>query len=226
MIATLWRKHWMELRGIWAFNALFAILPAIGYAHLAEHHAGPVAPLVHSFISIFAVFALGMFPVRFAGTGLTTSKGFRPARGADPSLLFTLSLPARRRTLFFYRTGFSLLAMESLAILGLGMGAVVFAHSGGSMWVFADGLWILLLMVPLYFLDSLLSIRFDPVSITQVQIFGVVGLWFASHLVGMNPQRIVTVLSGIAPIPFVLAALLIAAGLAAVTVWRLDQHDY
>src|SRR5271156_5481334 len=166
MITTLWRKHWMELRAIWAFSALFAILPAIAFAQLAEHHSGPVAPLVQNFIDVFAFFALAMFPVRFAGTGLATSKGFRAPRGADPSLLFTLSLPARRRTLFFYRTGFCLLAMESLAILGLVMAAVVFAHAGGSMRVFVDGLWILLLMVPLYFLDSLLSIRFDAVSIT------------------------------------------------------------
>ncbi len=226
MITTLWRKHWMELRGIWAFNALFAILPAIGFARLAEHHSGPVAPLVHNFIFVFAFFALAMFPVRFAGTGLATSKGFRAQRGADPSLLFTLSLPARRRTLFFYRTGFCLLAMESLAILGLVVAAVVFARSGGSMRVFADGLWILLLMVPLYFLDSLLSIRFDAVTITQFQIMGGAVLWFASARLGVNPQRIAAVLSGIAPINFVLLTLLVAAGLAAATVSLLNRHDY
>jgi hypothetical protein len=226
MITALWRKHWMELRGIWAFNALFAILPAIAFARLAEHHSGPVAPLVQNFINAFAFFALAMFPVRFAGTGLVTSKGFRAPRGADPTLLFTLSLPARRRTLFFYRAGFCLLAMESLAILGLVMAAVVFAPSGGSMRVFADGLWILLLMVPLYFLDSLLSIRFDAVTITQVQILGAGALWFASPHLGLNPQRIAAVLSGIAPINFVLLTLLVAAGLAAATVWLLNRQDY
>jgi hypothetical protein len=226
MITTLWQKHWMELRGIWAFNLLFAILPSIGFASLAEHHSGPVAPLVQSFIYSLAFFALAIFPVRFAGTGLATAKGFRPQRGADPSLLFTLSLPARRRTLFFYRTGFCLLAMESLAILGLVMGAIVFAHSGSSMRVFADGLWILLLMVPLYFFDSYLSIRFDAVSITQVQVLGAVALWFALPHLGVNPQRVAAVLSGIAPLPLALFTLLAAAGLAAVTVWRLDRHDY
>lgn len=226
MITTLWRKHWMELRGIWAFNALFAIFPAIAFAGLTQHRAGAVTPLVRDFIYAFSFFALAIFPVRFAGTGLATSKGFRATRGADPSLLFTLSLPARRRTLFFYRTGFCLLAMESLAILGLVMGAVVFAHAGGSMRVFADGVWILLLMVPLYFLDSLLSIRFDAFSITQVQTLGALGLWFASRRVGVNPQRVVAVLSGIAPMNFAVFALLVAAGLAVVTVWRLDRHDY
>jgi hypothetical protein len=226
MITTLWRKHWMELRGIWAFNALFAILPAIAFARLAVHHSGPVAPLVQNFIYVFAFFALAMFPVRFAGTGLATAKGFRPSRGADPTLLFTLSLPARRRTLFFYRTGFCLLAMESLAILGLVAAAVVFAHSGGLMRVFADGLWILLLMVPLYFLDSLLSIRFDAVTITQVQVLGGTALWFASPHLGVNPQRIAAALSGIAPINFVLLTLLVAAGLAAATVRLLNRHDY
>lgn len=226
MIATLWRKHWMELRGIWAFNALFAILPAIAFARIAEHHSGPAAPLVHKFIGVFAFFALAMFPVRFAGTGLATSKGFRAPRGVDPSLLFTLSLPARRRTLFLCRTSFCLLAMESLAILGLAMAAVVFAHSGGSVRVFIDGLWVLLLMVPLYFLDSLLSIRFDPVSITQVQVLGAGVLWFALPRVGVNPRRVVAELAGIASIDFVLFALFVAAGLAAATVWLLDQHDY
>ena len=67
MIATLWRKHWMELRGIWAFNALFAILPAIALSPLAAHRSGPSGPLVHNFIYFFAFFALGMFPARFAG---------------------------------------------------------------------------------------------------------------------------------------------------------------
>jgi lysylphosphatidylglycerol synthetase-like protein (DUF2156 family) len=216
----------MELRGIWAFNALFAMLPALMFARLAEHHSGPVTPLVREFIYALAFFALAMFPVRFAGTGLATSKGFRAPRGADPSLLFTLSLPVRRRTLFFYRTGFCLLAIESLAILGLVMGAVVLAPSGGLMQVFADGLWILLLMVPLYFLDSLLSIRFDAVSITQVQILGGLALWFVSSRVGVNLQRVVAVLSGIAPINLALVTLLAAAGLAGVTVWRLNRHDY
>ena len=226
MITTLWRKYWMELRGIWAFNALFAIIPAIAFGRPVEHHSGPVAPLVQNFIYVLAFFALAIFPVRFAGTGLATARGVRAARGADPSLLFTLSLPARRRTLFFYRTGFCLLAMESLAILGLAMGAVVFTHSGGSMQVFADGLWVLLLMVPIYFLDSLLSIRFDALSITQVQAFGAMALWFASRRVGVSPQAVVAVLSGIAPINLALFTLLAAAGLAVVTVWRLDRHDY
>jgi hypothetical protein len=226
MMATLWRKHWMELRGIWAFNGLFAILPAIAFAGQTEHHSGPVAPLVQNFIFIFAFFALGMFPVRLAGTGLATSKGFRAPRGADPSLLFTLSLPVRRRTLFFYRTGFCLLTTEALAILGLVVAAAVFAHSGGSVRVFADGLWILLLMIPLYFPDSLLSIRFDPVSITQVQILGAGGVWIASHHLGVNPQRIAAAVSEIAPINFVLSTVLASAGLAATTVWLLNRHDY
>jgi hypothetical protein len=94
------------------------------------------------------------------------------------------------------------------------------------MRVFADGLWILLLMVPLYFLDSLLSIRFDAFSITQVQVLGAGVFWFASPHLGVNPQRIAAVLSGIAPINFVLLPLLVAAGLAAATVWLLDRHDY
>lgn len=226
MITTLWRKHWMELRGIWAFNLLFAFIPAIVFARQVEYQPASVAPMVHNFIYAFSFFALAIFPVRFAGTGLATSKGIRPSRGADPSLLFTLSLPARRRTLFFYRTGFCLLAMESLAILGLVLGAVVFARTGGSVQVFADGLWILLLMVPLYFLDSLLSIRFDGVSITQVQTMGAFVLWFALNRAGVNPQTLAAVLSGIAFVPFVLSTLSVAACLAALTVWQLDRHDY
>jgi hypothetical protein len=226
MITTLWRKHWMELRGICAFNALFAILPATAYARFAEHHSGPVAPLVQNFIYALAFFALAIFPVRFAGTGLATSKGFRAPRGDDPSLLFTLSLPARRRTLFLYRTGFCLLAMEVLAVLGLVVGALVLSRSGGSMLVFVDGLWILLLMVPVYFFDSLLSIRFDAVSIAQVQTLGALALWFALHRVGVNPQAVVAVFSRIAPLYLALFSLLVAAGLAAVTIWRLNRHDY
>lgn len=226
MIATLWRKHWMELRGIWAFNALLAMLPAIAFAGQTEHHPGPTAPLVRSFLYVFTFFALGVFPVRFAGTGLATSKGFRASRGADPSLLFTLSLPARRRTLFLCRTGFCLVAMESLAVIGLAAAATAFAHAGSSLLVLTDGLRILPFMVPVYFLDSLLSIRFDPVSITQVQILGAGVFWFALHHLGVQPQRIAVVLSGIAPTDFALFALLVAVALAAATVWLLNRHDY
>lgn len=226
MIATLWRKHWMELRGIWAFNMIFAILPAIAFASAAERHSGPAAPLVQKFVFMFAFFALGLFPVRFAGTGLVTTKGFRPQRGADPSMLFTLSLPARRRTLFFCRTGFCLLAMESLAILGLAAAAIFFAHSGGLMRLLADGLWILLLMVPIYFFDSLLSIRFDPVSITQAQILSAGAVWFLLLHLGFTPRRMVADISGIAPMYFVLFAVLAGAGMSAATVWLLDRHDY
>ena len=226
MIATLWRKHWMELRGIWAFNVVFAILPAIAFANAAEQHSGPAASLVRKFLFVFAFFALGLFPVRFAGTGLVTSKGFRAQRGADPSMLFTLSLPARRRTLFFCRTSFSLLAMESLAIIGLAAAAIFFAHTGGLMRLFADGLWILLFMIPLYFFDSLLSIRFDPVSITQVQILSAGAVWFGLSHLGVNPRRIAAAIAGIAPVYLVLFTLLAGAGLAAATVWLLDRHDY
>ena len=226
MIATLWRKHWMELRGIWAFNVVFAILPAIAFASAAERHSGPAAPLVQRFVEVFAFFALGLFPVRFAGTGLVTSRGVRAPRGADPSMLFTLSLPARRRTLFFCRTGFCLLAMESLAILGLAVAAIFFAHTGGVMRLFADGLWVLLFMIPIYFFDSLLSIRFDPVSITQVQILRAGAVWFGLSHLGVNPRRIAAAIAGIAPMYFVLFAVLAGAGFDAATVWWLDRHDY
>lgn len=226
MITTIWRKHWLELRGILMFNAVFALLPAIGFARSAENHVGPIAPVVLEFIYLFAFFALAMFPVRFAGTGLATSQGVRPPRGTDPSLLFTLSLPVRRRTLFFYRTGFCLLAIEGLALLGLGVGALVFAHAGGAAKILADGLPILLLMVPLYLVDSLLSIRFDAVAITQVQIWGAAALWFGSSLVGIHAQQIAVALSRITPGTFVLGTLLLTAGLAILTIWRIDRHDY
>jgi hypothetical protein len=227
MIATLWRKHWMELRGKWALSIAIAAVPAIIFARVAELQRGPAAPLVEGFNFLFIGFVLGVLPARFTGTGLTTDPGIRLHRGADPSLAFTLSLPVRRRTLFFYRTGFCLLAIETAVMLGLVMGAAAFARLGDSTQVFTDGLRVLLLLVPLYFLDSLLSLRFDAVSVMQVQILGAVGLWFVLlPLAGVKQQMMVTTLSRIAPVPFALLTLLIAAGLAAVTVWRLDRHDY
>jgi hypothetical protein len=226
MIAMLWRKYWMELNGIWAWNAIFAILPAIAFAPLTEHRSGPVGPLVQHFIYAFAFVALAMFPAPFAGTGLATFTGSRAPRGPDLSLLFTLSLPARRRTLFFYRAGFCLMAIESLVILGLEVAVGMFARVGGSRQVFDHGLWILFLMIPIYFLDCLLSIRFDAVRIMQVQILCVGWLWFVLHHSGVTPERVAAVLSGIAPIPFVLLTLFVSAGLAVTTVWRLDRRDY
>jgi hypothetical protein len=51
-------------------------------------------------------------------------------------------------------------------------------------------------------------------------------LWFALHRVGVNPQAVVAVFSRIAPLYLALFSLLVAAGLAAVTIWRLNRHDY
>ncbi|MEJ2008636.1 MAG: hypothetical protein P8Z30_10860, partial [Acidobacteriota bacterium] len=184
---------------------------AIVLPHLPERQPVAVVPLVQAFILIFSFFALAVLPARFAGTGLATLIGIRPHRGADPSLLFTLSLPARRRTLFFYRTGFCLLAVEGAAILGLAMLAVACARLGGSMQVFTDGWRILFLMVPVYFLDSLLSIRFDAFSVTQIQILGAAGLWFVLPPVARaDPLKVVAALSGIAPALFALLTLFVA----------------
>ena len=117
--------------------------------------------------------------------------------------------------------------METAAVLGLLMGAVVFAHSGGSTQVFTDGLPVLLLMPPLYFFNCLLSIRFDTVSTMQIYILCVVGIWFVLlPLTGVNQQTILAALSGIAPLSLALSALLIAAGFAILTVWKLDHQDF
>ena len=227
MITTLWRKHWMELRSTWALNMAMLSFVAIVLPHLPVRQPVAVAPLVQTYIVIFAFFALAVLPARFAGTGLATSAGIRPHRGADPSLLFTLSLPARRRTLFFYRTGFCLLAIETAAVLALAMLAVACAPLGGSMQVFADGLPILFLSVPVYFLDSLLLIRFDAFSVMQIQIFGAAGLWFVLPPVArVDPQKVVAALSGMAPLSLAMSAILIAAGLAILTVWKLDRQDF
>lgn len=227
MITMLWKKHWMELRSIWALSIAFAAVPAIVVAREAEMSLVPAAHLIRGFMFFFAGLMLALLPSRFAGTGLATAMGIRPPRGTDQSLFFTLSLPVRRRALFFYRTGFCLMAMETSAMLGLVMGAAVFAHSGGSMQVFTDGLPILLLMLPLYFFTSLLSIRFDAVSTMQIYLLCVVGTWFVLlPLAGVNQQTILAALYSIAPLSLALSALLIAAGLAILTVWRLDRQDY
>lgn len=219
MIAMLRQKHWMELRGLWVFAVIATALPA---TMLRATHPGHTTLLAQLLLGLFA-FLMLVISVRFAGTGLATSKGIIVQRGPDPSLLFTLSLPLRRRTLFFYRAAFALSVLETAAALGLVIDTAVFVHFGGSWQVFGNGLWVLLAMVPVYFLDCLLSIRFSEASIVFIYVGCMV---LALPLFGMRVQKIGAALQGLQTIPFALLALLIAAGLAAVTVWRLDRQDY
>jgi hypothetical protein len=222
MITTLWRKHWMELRGIWGLAILFAAFPAI---LLTGTHPGHLAHPLQFYVSIFTLVML-LIPPRFAGTGLMTSKGIVPQRDADPSLFFTLSLPLRRRTLFIYRAIFGLFLLEAAAVLGLLIGTAVFDPFGGSWLIGGKVLRLLLALVPIYFLDTLLSTRYSEVSTLWMHMGCLLALGPALPALGVHTQTVFPALESLLPIPFALGALLIAAGLAAVTIWRLDRQDY
>jgi hypothetical protein len=222
MITMLWRKHWLELRGLWLFAAVMAALPAL---LLRVNHAAYAPKLADVFIATFAIIVL-VLPPRFASTGLETSAGVRPRHGADPARLFTLSLPLQRRFLFFYRAIFALSLMETGAALGLLIGGEVFVHMGGTWQAVSSGLWVLLAMVPVYFLDCALSIRFTEVSIMWVHIGCILGMLPVLSLFGFRPEALIVAIHTLSPLSFAISAVLVAIGLAGVTVWRLNHRDY
>lgn len=226
MLTMLWRKYWMELRGLWIFALVFIELPAIYFAHQVRVHPGHGAAPMQGFLFLFAILVLGVFPPRFAGTGLATSGGVRPHQGSDHSVLFTLSLPIRRRTLFIYRATFALLALETVTVVGLLSATALLLQLGDSWQLLAEGLWILFFMLPIYFLDSLLAIRFTEAATMQIHFALVFALLFIPPLFGVHTQTVLAALSGLAPLSLALSTLLIAAGLAILVVWKLDRRDY
>jgi hypothetical protein len=232
MIETMWWKHWMELRGSVFLTTAVGILPCVLFVFQASiHPAAPRASLEGLFGPV-AVLLTAFSPARLAGTGVRTAEGTRPQRTTDPSLLFTLSLPVRRRTLLFYRASSGLLALEAGTVLALLINALVFGSlvSAIAPWrAFTYGLWIMLAMVPVYFLDGFLSIWFTEAAVLQIQAFCIAGAVVLLGLADRLPGVFITLFHHLTPravLPTVLGAILVSAGLAALTVRRLDGHDF
>jgi hypothetical protein len=232
MIATMWWKHWMELRGSVFLTTAVGILPCVLFVfQVAIHPAAPRASLEGLF-GLVAVLLTVFSPARLAGTGVRTAGGTRPQRTTDPSLPFTLSLPVRRRTLLFYRASFGLLALEAGTVLALLINALVFGSfvSAIDPWrAFTYGLWIMLAMVPLYFLDAFLSIWFTEVAVLEIQAFCIGGAVVLFGLADRLPGVFITLFHHLtlrAALPALLGAIVVSAGLAAATVWTLDRQDF
>ena len=83
MITMLWKKHWMELRSIWALSTAFAVVPAIVVAREAEMSRGPAAHLIQGFMFIFAGFMLHFF--LHALPALASQRRWASAHHAGPT---------------------------------------------------------------------------------------------------------------------------------------------
>lgn len=231
MITTMWRKHWMELRGRWFLMVALASLPSVATASVMVkyqvHRATP-----EGLFGLVALVLMAILPAQLAGTGATTAMGRRPQSAPDPSLLFTLSLPVRRRAFLLYRGSFGLLALGAAVVVALVINALVFASfvSAVAPWqVFTYGLWILVGLLPLYFLDTLLSLRFTEMAVFQIQAFCVGGFVIVLTFAGLLPRIFITVFHHVtllAIVPAAIGVCLISAALAAVTVWTLERQDF
>jgi hypothetical protein len=87
----------------------------------------------------------------------------------------------------------------------------------------------MLAMLPLYLLDTLLSVWLSEMTTFQIQAFCIAGIVFALDLAGLLPRVFTSVfhhLTLFGMLPTALGLCLIAAGLAAVTVWSLDRQDF
>lgn len=228
MNLALWRKHWMELRVRWLFMVAFAAAPGFLFALKTASHPGTNDHVFRTTFDMFAVFVLGFFPAQSAGTGMTSFADLHAQKGADPSMLFLLSLPARRRTLFLLRAATGVLAMVSAAIVGLTIDALLLLRLGAPWHLFLSALWLLPILLPLYFLDSLLSIRLSEAAVTRAQVICFVLLYFISRWtdVAFVSKIIAGALSHLAILPALLAACIVSAVFAALTVWRLERQNF
>lgn len=228
MTIALWRKHWMELRGRWFYMVVLAAAPGILLALTTASHPGANVHAFRVTFEIFAVFALGFFPARSAGTGITTFANLHPQKGTDPSMLFMLSLPARRRTLFLLRAASGILTMISAAFVGLTIDTLLFLRLGAPWHLFLSALWLFPILLPLYFLDSLLSIRLSEAAVMQVQVICFVLLFFIIRWTGTAflSGMVAGVLPHLAILPVILAACIVSTVFAALTVWRLDRQNF
>jgi hypothetical protein len=226
MIAAIWKTHCMELWRRWAFLTAFGLVPGIATVGFSATGRGSRHPDVASFLFLFAFFAV-MFPARFGGTGLTTSRGGIAACAAGPSLLFTLSLPVRRRALFFYRSVSGLLAMETAVAAAWVIDCFLLVHLGASWHALVPALWVLPALGPLYFLDSLLLIRFSEMTTMQIQVLGLMILVFALRWLGVPFEKMADInLQRFTSLSVALAMCLLSAAVAAIAVWRLDGQSY
>lgn len=225
MIAAILRKHWVELRGRWLFMTAIGLAPGILVALDVTGRSGNRRPDSIAFCALFGFVVLAIFPSRSAGTGVSASLGIRPQRGSDPSLLFTLSLPIRRRSLFFWRAVFGILAMEGAAVIALGIDGLILGLFGMPWHALTPALWLLPIIVPFYFLDSLLLTWFSALTTMQIQLFSFAILAFLLRWAGVV-NRTAAALHHFTPLPVALPVCVISLALALTTVWRLDQLNY
>jgi hypothetical protein len=229
MIAILWRKYWIELRGRWLMLTALAALPSIATAGDSLRHK-PDATAPAALFGVVGLILICLLPAQLSSTGVTTAMGRRPRGAPDPSLLFTLSLPVRRRKLLLYRATFGLLALGAGAVAAMVINALVcatFVSAVAPGPVFTDGLWVLLALVPLYFLDTLLSLRFSEIAVFQIQAFSIAGIVIALGWAGVPVfTTIFHHLSLLAIAPAAIGACLISAALAALTVRSLERQDF
>ncbi|MGH9717228.1 MAG: hypothetical protein ACRD4R_10950 [Candidatus Acidiferrales bacterium] len=118
--------------------------------------------------------------------------------------------------------------METAAAAAWAIDCLLLVHLGASWHALVSALWVLPALVPLYFLDSLLLIRFSEVTTMQVRAITLVILWFALHwLLGVRFEKMAeTALHHFTPLPIALAMCLLSAAFAATTVWRVDWQSY
>lgn len=225
MIAAILRKHWMELRSRWLFMTAIGVIPGVLTALNLSSRSRSLGPGSMSFLALFSLLILAVFPARSAGTGVSASIGMRPQRKGHPSLLFTLSLPIRRRNLFFWRAAFGILVMESAAVVSLGIDGLILGRLGVPWHALTPALWLLPVIVLFYFLDALLFTWFSELTTMQIQLCGFVILWFALRWTGALDKMAVA-LHHLTPLPVVLPVCVISLAFAATAVWRLDQRSY
>jgi hypothetical protein len=103
----LWYKGWLEtrLRLLFMLGIESALL-ALAYSRGVKAPAG-----LHRLIVDSTLLPGMLIPIVFAGAGIATQLPFRPTRGIQESIHFTLSLPVSRLRLLATRAGLGCLEM-------------------------------------------------------------------------------------------------------------------
>ena len=115
--------------------------------------------------------------------------------------------------------------MESAAVVSLGIDGIILGRLGMPWHAFTPALWLLPVILLFYFLDALLFTWFSELTTMQIQMVGLVTLWFVLQWAGAFNRTAVS-LHHFTPLPVVLPVCIVSLALAAATVWRLDQRNY
>jgi hypothetical protein len=176
----LWYKAWLETR--WRMLAPLGMMVFV----LAQSHAqGSLELRPGRMLDGIAVFWL-IAPIMLAGTGVKTESTYRPMKGLNDSIYFTLSLPVSRVRLLAVRAGVGLAEICMILVTIVAVAGVFFPElrtQTSPTDVLKYAFTALACSLLFYGLSALLSAYFDQVFQVWGSMFALFALRWLSNSV-------------------------------------------